>query len=35
LIFVAAQIVAAGQSFVFASTAVYDGDGPIWCETGH
>ncbi|OWQ98366.1 hypothetical protein [Sphingopyxis witflariensis] len=30
----AAQIVPAGQAFVCTPTAVWDGDGPIWCAEG-
>jgi len=30
----AVQIVPAGQSFTCTPVAVYDGDGPIWCEEG-
>jgi endonuclease YncB( thermonuclease family) len=28
------QIVAAGQSFTCTPTAVWDGDGPVWCAEG-
>lgn len=30
----AAAIVPAGQTFACTPTAVYDGDGPIWCAEG-
>lgn len=30
----AAQIIAAGQTFSCTPTAVWDGDGPIWCAEG-
>ena len=30
----AAPIIAAGQSFTCTPTAVWDGDGPIWCAEG-
>jgi endonuclease YncB( thermonuclease family) len=30
----ATAIVPAGQSFVCTATAVWDGDGPIWCAQG-
>lgn len=30
----AATVVPAGQSFECTPTAVYDGDGPIWCAEG-
>ncbi|MCL6741166.1 hypothetical protein LZ518_08485 [Sphingomonas sp. RB56-2] len=30
----AVQIVTAGQSFTCTPTAVWDGDGPIWCAEG-
>jgi endonuclease YncB( thermonuclease family) len=29
-----AQIVTAGQSFTCTPTAVWDGDGPVWCAEG-
>jgi endonuclease YncB( thermonuclease family) len=29
-----AQVVAAGVTFTCTPTAVYDGDGPIWCAEG-
>ena len=29
-----AQIIAAGQTFTCTPTAVWDGDGPIWCAEG-
>src|SRR5688572_21736841 len=29
-----AQVVAAGQAFICTPTAVWDGDGPIWCAEG-
>lgn len=28
------QVIAAGTSFACTPTAVYDGDGPIWCDEG-
>lgn len=31
---IAAAIIPAGQSFECTPTAVYDGDGPIWCAEG-
>ena len=31
---VAAQIVASGQTFTCTPTAVWDGDGPVWCAEG-
>ncbi|MCW1431612.1 hypothetical protein [Novosphingobium sp. JCM 18896] len=31
---IAAVIVPAGQAFACTPTAVYDGDGPIWCAEG-
>ena len=31
---IAAAIVAAGSSFTCTPTAVWDGDGPIWCAEG-
>ena len=34
LIFLAASIVTAGQTFTCTSTHVWDGDGPIWCAEG-
>lgn len=34
LIFLAASIVAAGQTFTCTPTHVWDGDGPIWCAEG-
>lgn len=30
----AAQVVAAGRTFTCTPTAVWDGDGPIWCAEG-
>lgn len=30
----AAQVIAAGTTFSCTPTAVYDGDGPIWCAEG-
>ena len=30
----ASQVIAAGLSFVCTPTAVWDGDGPIWCAEG-
>ena len=33
-IFLAAAIVPAGQSFDCTPTAVWDGDGPVWCAEG-
>ena len=33
-ILIAANIVAAGTTFSCTPTAVWDGDGPIWCEEG-
>lgn len=34
LLFLAASIVPAGQTFVCTPIAVWDGDGPIWCAEG-
>ena len=34
LTFLAASIVAAGQTFTCTPTHVWDGDGPIWCAEG-
>ncbi len=34
LVFLAAAIVPAGQSFTCTPARVWDGDGPIWCEEG-
>jgi endonuclease YncB( thermonuclease family) len=34
LIFLAASIVTAGQTFTCTPTHVWDGDGPIWCAEG-
>ncbi|MDK2760474.1 MAG: hypothetical protein KYX64_03850 [Sphingopyxis sp.] len=34
LLFAAAFVVPAGQSFNCTPTAVWDGDGPIWCAEG-
>ncbi len=34
LLTLAAGIVAAGQSFTCTPTAVWDGDGPVWCAEG-
>lgn len=34
LLLLAAAIIPAGQSFPCTPTAVYDGDGPIWCAEG-
>ncbi len=34
LIAAAAAIISAGQTFDCTPTAVYDGDGPIWCAEG-
>lgn len=34
LLFIAAAIVPAGQSFECTPTRVWDGDGPIWCAEG-
>jgi len=34
MIFDAAQVIAAGLTFTCTPTAVYDGDGPIWCAEG-
>lgn len=34
MILMAAQVVAAGVTFTCTPTAVYDGDGPIWCAEG-
>jgi endonuclease YncB( thermonuclease family) len=34
LIFLAASIVTAGQTFTCTPTHVWDGDGPIWCGEG-
>lgn len=34
LLFLAASIVPAGQSFVCTPLRVWDGDGPIWCAEG-
>src|SRR5574339_339007 len=34
LLFAAAMIVPAGQSFACTPTRVWDGDGPIWCAEG-
>lgn len=34
LLFLAASIVPAGQSFDCTPTRVWDGDGPIWCAEG-
>ena len=28
------SIIAAGLAFICTPTAVYDGDGPVWCEEG-
>jgi endonuclease YncB( thermonuclease family) len=33
LLFVA-QVIAAGQTFTCTPTAVWDGDGPVWCAEG-
>ena len=33
-LFLAAAVVPAGQSFECTPTAVWDGDGPIWCAEG-
>lgn len=33
-LFLAAAIVAAGQSFTCTPTHVWDGDGPVWCAEG-
>lgn len=30
-----ADVVAAGNTFICTPTAVYDGDGPIWCAEGY
>ena len=34
LTFLAASIVAAGQTFTCTPTHVWDGDGPVWCAEG-
>lgn len=34
MIIVAAEIIAAGLAFTCTPTAVWDGDGPIWCAEG-
>lgn len=34
MILLALEIVAAGSAFVCTPTAVWDGDGPIWCAEG-
>lgn len=34
MLFLASQIVAAGVTFTCTPTAIYDGDGPIWCAEG-
>lgn len=34
LLFLAATIVPAGETFTCTPTAVWDGDGPIWCAEG-
>ena len=34
IVALAVQIVAAGSSFTCTPTAVWDGDGPIWCAEG-
>lgn len=34
LLFIAASIVPAGQTFDCTPTRVWDGDGPIWCAEG-
>jgi endonuclease YncB( thermonuclease family) len=34
LAFLAASVVAAGQSFTCTPTHVWDGDGPVWCAEG-
>ena len=34
LLFLASTIVPAGQVFTCTPTAVWDGDGPVWCEEG-
>ena len=34
LLLIAAQVVAAGTTFTCTPTAVWDGDGPIWCAEG-
>lgn len=34
ILFLAAAVVPAGQTFDCTPTAVYDGDGPIWCAEG-
>lgn len=33
-LFLSALIVPAGQSFACTPVAVWDGDGPVWCEEG-
>jgi endonuclease YncB( thermonuclease family) len=34
IILLAAQVLASGASFICTPTAVWDGDGPIWCAEG-
>ena len=34
LLFAIAQVVSAGTTFTCTPTAVWDGDGPIWCAEG-
>lgn len=34
LTFLAASIIAAGQSFTCTPAHVWDGDGPVWCADG-
>lgn len=34
LLFAAAMIVPSGEAFACTPVAVWDGDGPIWCEEG-
>lgn len=34
IVILAAAVVPAGQTFACTPTAVYDGDGPIWCAEG-
>lgn len=34
LLQIAAQVIAAGQTFTCTPTAVWDGDGPVWCAEG-
>ena len=34
IVMATAQVIAAGASFTCTPTAVWDGDGPIWCAEG-